>query len=43
MKTKTMKPTRIYTVRDAVLRGVPRHPPHVRDGLDVLAGHWGMR
>jgi hypothetical protein len=30
-------------VRDAVLRGVPRHPPHVRDGLDVLAGHWGMR
>ena len=30
-------------VRDAVLRGVPRHPPHVRDGLDVLAGVWRMR
>lgn len=29
-------------VRDAVLHGIRRHPPHVRDGLDVLAAHWRM-
>lgn len=29
-------------VRDAVLRDLWRHPPHVRDGLDGLADYWRM-
>lgn len=29
-------------VRGAVLAGEARHPPHVRDGLDVLADYWRM-
>lgn len=29
-------------VRDAVLQGLPRHPPLVRDGLDALADGWRM-
>jgi hypothetical protein len=29
-------------VRDAVLQGLPRHPPMVRDGLDALADGWRM-
>lgn len=29
-------------VRDAVLNGIPRHPPTVKDGLDVLADYWRM-
>lgn len=29
-------------VRGAVLAGEARHPPHVRDGLDVLADVWRM-
>lgn len=29
-------------VRDAVLQGRPAYPPHVKDGLDVLADHWRM-
>ncbi len=29
-------------VLDAVLRGLWRHPPHVKDGLDWLAQHWRM-
>lgn len=29
-------------VRDAVLQGRPAYPPHVKDGLNVLANHWRM-
>lgn len=29
-------------VRDAVLRGLWRHPPLVKDGLDALADYWRM-
>lgn len=29
-------------VRGAVLAGEDAHPPHVMDGLDVLADHWRM-